>query len=60
MRRLQRYTVNIHRRDALRLLGQGDIEEVMPGLFAQTNDLLYHPELGLLTDDIASPGAMIV
>jgi CRISPR-associated endonuclease/helicase Cas3 len=60
MRKLQRYTVNLHRRDAVRLLGQGDIEEIMPGLFAQTNDLLYHPELGLLTDAIAFPGAMIV
>ena len=60
MRKLQRYTVNLHRRDALRLQGQGDIEEIMPGLFAQTNDLLYHAELGLLTDAIAFPGAMIV
>ena len=47
MRKLQRYTVNIHRRDALRLLGQGDVEEVIPGLFAQASDILYHPELGL-------------
>jgi CRISPR-associated endonuclease/helicase Cas3 len=50
MRKLQRYTVNIQRRDALRLLGQGDIEEIIPGLFAQVSDILYHPELGLLTD----------
>ncbi len=59
MRKLQRYTVNIHRRDALRLLGQGDIEEVIPGLFAQTSDILYHPELGLLTDG-AEPGAVLM
>ena len=59
MRKLQRYTVNIHRRDALRLLAQGDIEEVIPGLFAQASDILYHPELGLLTDG-AEPGAILM
>ena len=47
MRKLQRYTVNIHRREALHLATQGDIEEVVPGLFVQTNSLLYHPVLGL-------------
>lgn len=40
--------VNIHRREALKLLDQGDIEEVMPGLYAQVSDVLYHPMLGLL------------
>ncbi len=59
MRKLQRFTVNIHRRDALRLLGQGDIEEIIPGLFAQTSDILYHPELGLLTDG-AEPGVVLM
>jgi CRISPR-associated endonuclease/helicase Cas3 len=59
MRKLQRYTVNINRRDALRLLDQGDIEEVIPGLFAQTSDILYHPELGLLTDG-AGPGVVLM
>ncbi|MCU0835095.1 MAG: CRISPR-associated helicase Cas3' [Chromatiaceae bacterium] len=54
MRRLQRYTVNIHRREAERLLQQRDIEEIMPGLYAQFSDLLYHPTLGLLTDEAAS------
>lgn len=54
MRRLQRYTVTILRRDAERLLQQRDIEEIMPGLYAQFSDLLYHPTLGLLTDEAAS------
>lgn len=60
MRKLQRYTVNIHRRDALRLLGQGDIEELIPGLFAQASDILYHSELGLLTDGADSSAICIV
>lgn len=55
MRRLQRYTVNIHRRDALKLLAQSDIIEVMPGLFAQVSDVLYHPILGLLYGDSVPP-----
>lgn len=54
MRKLQRYTVNIHRREVERLLQQGDIEEIMPGLYAQVSDLLYHPTLGLLTDEAVS------
>ncbi|EQD47133.1 CRISPR-associated helicase Cas3 family protein, partial [mine drainage metagenome] len=47
MRKLQRYIVNIHRREAEKFLRQGDIAEIIPGLYAQTNDLLYHPLLGL-------------
>jgi CRISPR-associated endonuclease/helicase Cas3 len=52
MRKLQRYTVNVHRRDALRLLGTGALNEIIPGLFAQTADGLYHPALGLQTDEV--------
>jgi CRISPR-associated endonuclease/helicase Cas3 len=47
MRKLQRYTVNLHRRQALHLLSQGEIEEVLPGLYAQTGDGLYDENLGL-------------
>ncbi|MHB1896167.1 MAG: CRISPR-associated helicase Cas3' [Metallibacterium sp.] len=47
MRKLQRYTVNIHRHEAEKFLRQGDIAQIIPGLYAQTNDLLYHPLLGL-------------
>jgi CRISPR-associated endonuclease/helicase Cas3 len=50
MRKLQRYTVNIPRRDALRLLGQSDVVEAIPGLFVQENDWLYHDQLGLIMD----------
>ena len=61
MRALQRYTVTIRQRDARRLLAQGDIEELLPGLFVQVSDLLYHPVLGLLTGEVpAAADALIV
>jgi CRISPR-associated endonuclease/helicase Cas3 len=45
--KLQRYIVNIHRRDAMTLLRQGDLEEISPNLFVQVSDWLHdaHPEL---------------
>lgn len=49
LRKLQRYTVNIHRRELPALL-KGDIEEIIPGLYVQISDLLYHPDIGLNTD----------
>ena len=52
MRKLQRYTVTVHRRDATKLLSQGDIEEVIPGLYVQVSDWLYHPDLGLNLDGL--------
>jgi len=52
MRKLQRYTVNVHRRDAFRLLGTGALAEMIPGLFVQTADGLYHKYLGLQTDEV--------
>jgi CRISPR-associated endonuclease/helicase Cas3 len=50
MRKLQRYTVNVHRKAAMTLLAQGDVEEMMPGLFVQVSDWLYDSNLGLLLD----------
>jgi CRISPR-associated endonuclease/helicase Cas3 len=50
MRKLQRYIVNVREPEVQRLLAQQDIEEVLPGLFAQTSDWLYHPTLGLTID----------
>jgi hypothetical protein len=48
---LQRYTVNIHQREASRLLASGAIELILPGLHVLRADSLYHPELGLLQED---------
>jgi CRISPR-associated endonuclease/helicase Cas3 len=50
LRKLQRYIVNVPEPEAQRLLAQQDVEELIPGLFAQTSDWLYHPILGLVTD----------
>lgn len=52
MRKLQRYTVNIHGREALKLVEQGDIEELMPGLYVQVSDWLYDPALGLTPEGV--------
>lgn len=60
MRALQRYTVTIHQRDAQRLFMQGDIEELLPGLFVQVNDLLYDPVLGLRVDGGIKPGEPLI
>jgi CRISPR-associated endonuclease/helicase Cas3 len=60
LRVLQRYTVSIHQRDAQRLLAQGDIAELLPGLFVQVGDVLYHPTLGLLTGDAAPPASAFI
>ena len=50
MRKLQRYTVTIHRREVIKLLAQGDVEEIIPGLYVQVSDWLYDSNLGLNLD----------
>ena len=58
MRKLQRYTVSIHKRVADRMLTQGSLTLPMPGLYVQVNaDNLYDRMLGLkLDDDLYNPG----
>ena len=52
MRKLQRYTVSIHKRVADQMLAQGDLALPMPGLYVQVNaENLYDPMLGLKPDD---------
>ena len=51
MRKLQRYTVSLPEWQFQKLLNNGDIFEVYPGMFAQTVNMLYHPQLGVLLDD---------
>jgi CRISPR-associated endonuclease/helicase Cas3 len=50
MRKLQRYTVTLHRAQAMTLLNHCDIEEILPGLFVQVSDWLYDPVTGLNPD----------
>jgi CRISPR-associated endonuclease/helicase Cas3 len=47
MRKLQRYTVAVHRRDAQRWARLGDIEEWQPGLYVQVCDVGYSEAVGL-------------
>jgi CRISPR-associated endonuclease/helicase Cas3 len=50
MRKLQRYTVTVHRREVMELLSQGDVEEAIPGLYVQVSDWLYDEKLGFSLD----------
>lgn len=61
MRKLQRYTVSIHKRVADKMLMQGSLTLPMPGLYVQVNaDNLYDPTLGLkLDDDLYNPGGFV-
>lgn len=54
MRKLQRYTVNVRRNCLDRLVNQG-VEEILPGLYEQTDDLLYDDDYGFLgcADNVA-------
>ena len=47
MRRLQRYTVSVYPSLASKLRDRGHIEEIQPGIFAQTFSGLYHEQTGL-------------
>ena len=49
MRRLQRFIVNIPRRQAAPLVADGSIGEVADGLYAVKNSRLYSPKTGLRT-----------
>ena len=62
MRKLQRYTVSIHKRVADKMLEQGGLTLPMPGLYVQVNaDNLYDSMLGLkLDDDVYNPGSFTV
>ena len=62
MRKLQRYTVSIHKRVADKMLAQGGLTLPMPGLYVQVNaENLYDSMLGLkLEDDVYNPGGFAV
>jgi CRISPR-associated endonuclease/helicase Cas3 len=61
MRKLQRYTVSLPQYQFQKLLTRGDVEEVYTGIFAQTSEALYHPDLGVLVDEITpEPSGLIV
>jgi CRISPR-associated endonuclease/helicase Cas3 len=51
MRKLQRYTVSVPRREVQRLLRLGDLQEWQPGLFVQISDAGYSNDIGLLLEE---------
>ncbi len=60
MRKLQRFTVSLPDYQFEKLLGNGDVREVYPDMFAQTSDALYHADLGVLVDDTnPDPSALV-
>ncbi len=53
IRKLQRYTVSIHKRVADKMLAQGSLTLPMPGLYVQQGvDGLYHQLLGLQLEEV--------
>jgi CRISPR-associated endonuclease/helicase Cas3 len=60
MRKLQRYTVSLPQYQFQKFLTNGDIQEIYPGIFAQTSEALYHPDLGVLVDETTpDPSSLI-
>lgn len=51
LRKLQRHSVTLYLHDLNRLLNNGDIAEIHPGMYAQVNSALYDKETGLLLAD---------
>lgn len=62
MRKAQRYTVNVPIKAHAQLAANSDIREIHPGVFVQTNDLLYDPETGLQygDDTLFNPDGLIL
>jgi CRISPR-associated endonuclease/helicase Cas3 len=62
MRKLQRYTVSIHKRVADKMLMQGSLTLPMPGLYVQQDvDGLYHPLLGLQVEEVPfNPAGLVI
>ena len=48
MRKLQRYSVNVHKDCLRRLIERSDVNEVLPGIYVQTNELLYDDVFGFI------------
>jgi CRISPR-associated endonuclease/helicase Cas3 len=54
LRKLQRYTVNLPRQIHTKLVDEGGLLEISPGLFVQAHGGLYHEELGFCPDRSAA------
>jgi len=52
LRKLQRYSVNLHEKYHTQLTKQGGIKEIFPGFFVQQDALLYDETIGLDLDKL--------
>jgi CRISPR-associated endonuclease/helicase Cas3 len=61
MRKLQRYSVTIHKRDADKLLGRGlRLLPAVPGLYVQEADGMYDNRIGFRGDDFDADGSAVI
>ena len=61
MRKLQRYAVTIHKRDADKLLGRGlRLLPAVPGLYVQEADGMYDNRFGFRGDDFDADGSAVI
>jgi len=60
MRATQRYTVTIRKRQLKDLEQQGDVKELMPGLYLLQDETIYDPLFGLLPRDVPLDAATLV
>lgn len=50
LRQTQRYVINLPRFLHQKLVASGAVREICPGIFVQSHDALYHPEIGFCPD----------
>jgi len=60
MRATQRYTVTIRKRQLLALERQGDVKELLPGLYLLLDETIYDPVFGLLPREAPLDAATLV
>ncbi len=60
MRKLQRYSVNLSKRQFMQLEASGDVRQIWPGIYAQVGNALYDDALGVVTDGNIAPDDLTV
>jgi CRISPR-associated endonuclease/helicase Cas3 len=60
LRKLQRYTVTVRRKQVTAWQARGDVQELVPGMFLLVDQLRYDPRLGLLPEGQALDAASLV
>ena len=60
LRKLQRYTVNVRRKLLNTWQAQGDVQELLPGMYLLVDELRYDDRLGLLPDGRSLDPASLV